>query len=63
MTEYAIDIMVENKFIKRIFIWLADVVLKSTQEELEKGLATYFDYDKVRIMFFLPTKDLKTRFD
>ena len=63
MTEYAIDIMVEDKFIKRIFIWLTDVVLKSTQEELENGLATYFDYDKVRIMFFLPAKDLKTRFD
>ena len=55
--------MVEDRFIKRIFIWLADIVLKSTQEELEKGLATYFDYDKVRIMFFLPTKGLKTRFD
>ncbi len=63
MTEYAIDIMVDDKYIIRKFFWLADVVLKSTPEELEKGLAAYFDYDKVRIMFFLPTKDLKTRFD
>ena len=61
MKEYAIDIMVEddgNKFIKREFFFFHDSVMKQTKEDMEKGLASYFGYDKVDILALLPVDEL-----
>ena len=64
MTEYVIDLMIDSDYIERYFLMVdEDDVLPLPAYKMEEALAEWLLCKTCKIMFFLPTKDLKTRFD
>ena len=64
MIEYALDLMIDNDRVEKYFIMLdEDDVLPLPAYKMEEALAEWLSCKTCEIMCFLPTSEIKTRFD